>query len=116
MYLGSPDIKQNVKGTFKKYHYKVTLKRTDKTSRFGCFKGNENKTHTYIDFLYARNDKDFLDMLTYWEKFYNDDTWKYDSIQTPNKLMSIDEVVIDFYENKKRGVIKYSDDFREIIQ
>lgn len=118
MYLGTQEIRQNVKGTFEKFYFRVTLKRTEKTSHFKCFKGNNDKTHTEIDFIYARSAQDSVDMFVHWSNFYNDDSWKYESVPTPflkKVSMTLESIFDDFRSVKPNKLIQYEDSIREII-
>ena len=118
MFLGVAEIRQNVKGTFEKFYFRVTLKRTEKTRHFKCFKGNDELSHTEIDFIYARSGQDATDMFVHWSKFYNDDSWKYESVPTPflKKVhMTIESIIEDFRSVKPNRLIQYEDNVREII-
>lgn len=118
MYYGAQDIRNHVKGTFEKYYFRITLKRNSKTEHFKCFKGNNEKIHTEIGFLYARTTQDSVDMLVHWSNFYNDDSWKYESIPTPflkKVRMTIESIIEDFRSSKPNNLISYDDNVREII-
>lgn len=118
MYLGIQEVRTNVRGAFEKFYFRMTLKRTRKTEHFKCFKDNNKKEHSEIDFLYARNSKDADEMFQHWSNFYNDDSWKYEPIRASflkKEIMSVDSVVDDFHTSKPDKLIHYENNIREII-
>lgn len=118
MLLGRDEIKTEVKGLFKKFYYRQTINRNDKTKHFKCFKDNDKQSHSSITFVYARNEKDFLDLLTYWSNFYSDKSYDYNMVSSEavkNPWLTVDEVIQDYYSIRKGSVISYDDNIRELI-
>ena len=99
MLLGTQDIRKGVKGTFKKYYIRSTVKRTTQTEHLRCFSDNDLKEHVNITVAYARNDDAMQFIASEWTKTYGENIWKYEVINCSsirNNWMSVDDVLDDF--------------------
>lgn len=119
MYLGTQEIRANVKGTFQKFYYVCTINRNKHTEHFKCFEGTDKTQHISNSVFFTRNLESAKDVIEGWNRTYNDNSFVYrlllsDAVKNP--FLTVDEVIREYqsiFKGRVIGLIEYN--HREII-